>query len=84
MKTLQIIKQKTHASTHILLMPVVPYMNDSYANLEAIYKLASQIGVEDIYCGALYLRGKTKPYFLNHIKAYDEDIYKKDFFYLLS
>jgi DNA repair photolyase len=77
MKTLQIIKQKTHASTHILLMPVVPYMNDSYANLEAIYKLASQIGVEDIYCGALYLRGKTKPYFLNHIKAYDEDIYKK-------
>lgn len=63
MKTLQIIKQKTHASTHILLMPVVPYMNDSYANLEAIYKLASQIGVEDIYCGALYLRGKTKPYF---------------------
>lgn len=62
MKVLQILKEKTHAHVHILMMPIVPYMNDSYNNLKAIYELGSKIGVESIVVGTMYLRGKK-----NHI-----------------
>ncbi len=77
MKTLQLIKQNTNAHVSILLMPIIPYINDSYENLEAIYKLASEIGIDQIDVGVLYLRGKTKPYFLNHIKDIDSQVYYK-------
>ena len=77
MKVLQLLKEKTHAHVHVLMMPIVPYMNDSYENIEAIYKLASQIGVETICPGTMYLRGKTRTYFLNYIKEYNYELYKK-------
>ena len=63
MKTLQLIKQNTNAHVSILLMPIIPYINDSYENLEAIYKLASEIGIDQIDVGVLYLRGKKTQYF---------------------
>lgn len=77
MKMLQMMKQHTQAHITILLMPIIPYINDSYENIEAIYELASQIGVEEIVPGVLYLRGPTKTYFLNKIKAYDKNLYQK-------
>ncbi len=77
MKTLQIIKQKTHAHVSVLMMPIVPYMNDSYDNLKAIYDISSRIGVEAIIPGTMYLRGKTKTYFLNYMKNYDDDLYQQ-------
>lgn len=77
MKVLQILKQKTHASVGILMMPIIPYLTDSYENILAIYQLASQIGLDYIIPGTLYLRGKTKPYFLNQIKQRNEYLYHK-------
>lgn len=77
MKVLQILKQITHVSVGILMMPIIPYMTDSYENIEAIYRLAYQIGLDYIVPGTLYLRGKTKYHFLNHIKQYNEQLYKK-------
>ncbi|MFR1171281.1 MAG: radical SAM protein, partial [Coprobacillus cateniformis] len=77
MKVLQILKQKTNASVGILMMPIIPYITDSYENIEAIYKLAQQIDLDYIVPGTLYLRGKTKPYFLNSIRQYDENLYWK-------
>lgn len=77
MKVLQIIKQKTNASVGILMMPIIPYITDSYENMEAIYQLAKQIGLDYVVPGTLYLRGKTKPYFLNSIRQYDENLYWK-------
>lgn len=77
MKTLQILKQKTNAKVGLLLMPMIPYISDSYENLEAIFKTASMIDLDYIDCGMLYLRGKTKPYFLNHIKDIDPSVYQK-------
>jgi len=77
MKVLQILKQKTHAKVGILMMPIIPYITDSYENIEAIYQLAYQIGLDYIVPGTLYLRGKTKPYFLDKIKEYDYPLYQK-------
>ncbi|MFR6099773.1 MAG: hypothetical protein ACLUIS_06820 [Longibaculum sp.] len=40
MKFFKFLKQKTNASVGILMMPIIPYITDSYENIEAIYKLA--------------------------------------------
>lgn len=67
--------KKTNASLGIHLMPIIPYLTDSYENLEEIYKLASEVGVHYVLPGTLYLLGKTKSYFLNFVHDYDIDIY---------
>ena len=77
MKTLQIIKQNTQARVGILMMPIIPYVNDSYENIYAIYKLAWQIGLDFVLPGTLYLKGKTKPFFLHEIKKMSPDLYLK-------
>lgn len=77
MKVLQILKQKTKAHVGILLMPIIPYMNDSYENLKAIYELADQIHLDYIVPGILYLRGKTKKAFLTEIQKQDQKLYQK-------
>lgn len=77
MKTLQLIKQKTNADVGILMMPIIPYITDSYENMKAIYELADKIHLDYVVPGIMYLRGKTKPYFLDHIKKYDYEVYLK-------
>lgn len=69
--------KETNASIGVHIMPIIPYLTDSYENLDEIYKLASNIGVDYVLPGTLYLMGKTKPYFLNFIKNYDTLIYNK-------
>lgn len=69
--------KETNASLGVHLMPIIPYLTDSYDNLEKIYKLASEVGAHYVLPGTMYLRGKTKPYFLNFIKDYDKGIYNK-------
>lgn len=76
-KMLKEMKEKTSAKVGILLMPIIPYIGDSYENLEAIYKTAKSFNLDYIYPGTLYLRGKTKSYFLNGIKNIDYNVYKK-------
>lgn len=77
MKTLQLIKQKTNADVGILMMPIIPYITDSYKNMKAIYELADKIHLDYVLPGIMYLRGKTKPCFLDHIKKYDYEVYLK-------
>ncbi len=69
--------RETNASLGIHLMPIIPYLTDSYDNLEAIYRLASEADVDYLLPGTMYLRGKTKPYFLDFVKDYDEDVFNK-------
>lgn len=69
--------KETNASVGVHIMPIIPYLTDSYENLDEIYRLASNIGVDYVLPGTLYLMGKTKPYFLNFIKNYDTLIYNK-------
>jgi DNA repair photolyase len=59
------------------MMPIIPYLTDSYENLDNIYKRASDINVDYVLTGTLYLRGKTRPYFLSFLKNVYPDIYFK-------
>lgn len=77
MKTLQILKQKTHAHVGILMMPIIPYLSDSYENIKAIYELADKIHLDYVVPGILYLRGQTKGYFLKQIQNNDPLLYEK-------
>lgn len=77
MKVLQILKQQTHASVGILMMPIIPYLTDFYENLEAIYQLAQNIQIDFIIPGILYLRGPTKTHFYNIIQSYHDSLYRE-------
>ena len=45
-KMLKEMKEKTSAKVGILLMPIIPYIGDSYENLEAIYKTAISFNLD--------------------------------------
>ena len=72
---LQEIKENTNASIGVHMMPIIPYLTDSYENIEAIYARAYEIGVDYILPGTMYLRGDTKPTFLNFLKKEYKDNY---------
>ncbi len=55
-------------SSTILLMPIIPYINDSLTNFEKIFQLAHNNKVSNILHACLYLRGQTKKYFFKFIK----------------
>lgn len=69
-KRFEMLKQfkKTNASVGLHVMPIIPYLTDSHENLESICYNAHHAGVDYMLPGTLYLRGKTKGYFLEFIK----------------
>lgn len=71
------LHEKTNAVLGVHLMPIVPYLTDNRYNLEQIYKLSSKIGVDYVLPGTLYLRGKTRTYFMNAIKEFNGSRYQK-------
>lgn len=75
MKALKMLR-KTNACLGIHMMPIIPYLTSRKSNIETIYRLASKIGVDYVLPGSLYLRGKTKPYFLNFLKREYEGYYQ--------
>jgi DNA repair photolyase len=76
---LKVLKEfkKTNASTGIHLMPIIPYLTDNKENLDAIYQGAHEVGVDYVLPGTLYLIGKTKNYFMDFVKDYNEDKYQQ-------
>lgn len=68
MDRLKILKEfrKTNASIGLHVMPIIPLITDG-ENLENLYKMAKEIEVDYVLPGTLYLKGLTKPYFLNSI-----------------
>lgn len=54
--------------THLLLMPVLPYLTDSPGELEAVYRQASEAGVEGLIAWPLNLRGKVKTAYIRFLK----------------
>lgn len=54
---------KTNASIGLHIMPIIPYITDSFENLDKIYSLASNSHVSYVLPWTLYLLGKTKNYF---------------------
>ncbi len=71
----QLKKTKSKIGLHI--MPVIPFITDSSENLDALYSMGKQMGVDYAITGALNLRGETKTVFLSFVKEsfpyyYDE------------
>lgn len=59
---------RTRACTGVHLMPIVPYLNDSKGNLEAICAGAREAGVDYLLPGLLNLRGKTRDVFYDFLR----------------
>lgn len=74
-QVLKKIKEETEAYVGLHLMPIIPTITDSQKNLDTIYHLASDIHVDYVLPGTLYLRGKTRIHFFNTLKNKDIDLY---------
>ncbi|NHJ47887.1 MAG: radical SAM protein [Asgard group archaeon] len=67
----------------VLLMPIIPYLNDSAEEIDALYKAISEAGANFVIHGLLYLIGPSKTRFLEFIsKQYPELKEKFDEFYV--
>jgi len=60
--------KKTNVKLGWLAMPIIPYLTDSDKNLEGIFKLASEIGVDYLITHIMHLRGQTKNNFFNFLR----------------
>lgn len=60
--------KKTKAKIGLHMMPIIPFITDSAENLEALYSMGNQTGVDYAITGILNLRGETKTLFLSFIK----------------
>ncbi|MBU5298769.1 radical SAM protein [Clostridium sporogenes] len=68
---------KTNASTGLHVMPIIPYITDSYENFHSMFKMASDCKVNYVLPGTLYLRGDTREIFFNFIKEEYTHLYEK-------
>lgn len=59
---------ETRACTGVHLMPIVPFLNDSRANLSAICAGAKSAKADYLLPGLLNLRGKTRSVFLDFLR----------------
>lgn len=60
--------RKTNASVGLHTMPIIPYITDSYTNIEHLCFEARNSNVHYMLPGVLYLRGKTRMVFFDFIK----------------
>ena len=76
--------RKTNASIGLHTMPIIPYLTDSYSNIEHLCQEAKKSNVHYMLPGVLYLRGATRKIFFDFVKQiypekYDKlkELYKK-------
>ncbi|MDD3303575.1 MAG: radical SAM protein [Clostridia bacterium] len=67
--------KKTGASVGLHNMPIIPYLTDSYENLNSLYAMANDVKVDYVIPSLLNLRGETKKVFLNFIYHTYPDLY---------
>jgi DNA repair photolyase len=68
---------KTNVNTGIFIMPIIPELNDSYNNLNMLYKTAEENKVNYAITSILNLRGETKINFFNFVKNKLPHLYNK-------
>lgn len=66
-EVLKEFRRYTNASVGLHDMPIVPYLTDSYDNLDELYRRAKECNVHYVIPGLLNLRGETKKVFLNFV-----------------
>jgi DNA repair photolyase len=76
--------RQTNASVGLHVMPIIPYLTDSFENLNSLCNYAHDAMVHYMLPGTLYLRGKTRKSFFDFIQnqfpelyQYFLDLYKK-------
>lgn len=67
--------RKTNASLGLHVMPIIPYLTDSYENIDALFLKAKDSHVHYLLPGTLYLRGKTRLVFFDFIKKEFPQLY---------
>lgn len=60
--------RKTNASVGLHVMPIIPYLTDSYENIDSLFSKAKESDVHYVLPGTLYLRGQTRTVFFNFIE----------------
>jgi DNA repair photolyase len=68
--------RKTNASVGLHTMPIIPFITDSYFNIENLCAEARQANVHYMLPGVLYLRGATKTMFFEMMKNQYPDKYE--------
>jgi DNA repair photolyase len=59
---------KTNASVGLHVMPIIPYLTDSFENFDLLFSMAKDSNVHYVLPGTLYLRGKTRTVFFDFVK----------------
>lgn len=62
-------------STTLGFMPIIPLLTDTDENLETVFRLSKEYGINNIVTSFLFLRGEVKPKFLAIIKTNFPEIY---------
>lgn len=60
--------RNTNASVGLHVMPIIPFLTDSFENFDLLFSNARDSGVHYVLPGTLYLRGKTRSVFFDFIK----------------
>ena len=68
--------RNTNASVGIHAMPIIPYITDSYSNIESLCAEARASNVHYMLPGTLYLRAATRNVFFEFIKDQYPDKYE--------
>ncbi len=58
----------TNASVGLHVMPIIPYLTDSFENIDSLFHKAKESDVHYVLPGTLYLRGQTRITFFDFIK----------------
>ncbi len=69
--------RKTNASIGLHVMPIIPFLTDSYENIEALCSNAKESDVHYLLPGTLYLRGETRRVFFDFIQQSYPELYPR-------
>ncbi len=67
--------KKTRASLGLHVMPIIPFITDMEDNFDQIFFQAKDCEVDYVLPGTLYLRGKTRSYFLDFVEKEFPNLY---------
>lgn len=68
---------KLKVTTGLHVMPIVPTLTDDSKDLEQLFQMAAESQVDYLLTGKLYLRGKTRPRFIDFMRNYYPDRFSK-------
>lgn len=67
----------TNASIGLHIMPIIPYITDSYENFDQLFSYAKDSNVSYALPGTLYLKSNTRVMFFDFISKHYPDLYEK-------